>query len=74
MIADKNKQSKLEKGILKITVNGRFKKLVGIQKYNGTGWFAKVKTTEGIKYANMDTVAIIYQKIYQGKDIGLKVY
>ena len=74
MISDKNKQSQLEKGILKITIDGKFKGLYSIWKNNGSGWLAKVKTTDGIKYANMDTVEAIYQKKYSGKDIGLKIY
>jgi len=74
MIAKRKKLSKIEKGLLKITIDKKFKGLYSIWRNNGNGWKAKVRTNKEIKYMSIWEIAEIYQKKYPGKEIGLRIY
>ena len=66
------KLSGIEKDILKITINGKFKKLITAYRNNGTGLVIKVRRRGIINYEPVKIVELIYGKLYPNKEIKIE--
>ena len=68
----KGKLSRMEKDILKITIDGKFERLITAYRNNGNGLVIKVRKNGFINYEPVQKVKFIYQRRYPGREIKIE--